>query len=711
MVVGLAEPLSHGIPRTGKLPGRMHQSFGRTRAVLGLLLLLASFEASAAGVTLNLEGADIGALIATVSEITGKNFVVDPRVKGKVTVISAQPMGKNEIYQVFLSILQTHGFAAIPSGPVVKIVPDANARQISAQPLPGDVDLEGDAVATRVIRLENVNAAQLVPLLRPLVPQEGHLAAYPSTNTLIISDRTANIGRLLEIVRRVDQATDNSVDVIRLRYASASEIVKILTALEQKPQAGDAPRPPVVLSADERTNSLLVSGDAASRLRIRTLAAHLDTPVEATGNTQVIYLRYAKAKDLVPVLTGVSDHAASADARALVAATTPTGGGSGRKDLTVVAEERSNALVVTAPPLAMQTIRAVVRQLDIRRAQVQVEAIIAEISPSRAAELGVQWRTGIPGTGSFGGFRTPPGSRFSNVDDTDTARLPGGLTLGYMEGGNLRFLLRAIAEDGTSNVLSTPTLVTLDNEEAEIVVGQNVPFVTGSYTTNTSGGGNIGGITGNPFQTYQRQDVGVLLKVKPQINEGDAIRLEVKQEVSSVIPGTSGETLQLNKRSLDTKVMVDDGQILVLGGLIEDKLSESIAKVPLLGDIPILGTLFRDRRLSSQKVNLMVFLKPTILRNAADGTLVSSAKYSHLRTQQESYQPKETWLIPNLKREVLPPWPADPVGGAAGGGAVDGPAPETVSDPAPTPTLKKDRPKKGREGGERVEPFSFPWES
>ncbi|MCU0935318.1 MAG: type II secretion system secretin GspD [Gammaproteobacteria bacterium] len=668
------------------------------------MLLLSALEAGAAGVTLNLEGADIGALIATVSEITGKNFVVDPRVKGKVTVISSQPMGKEEVYQVFLSILQTHGFAAIPSGPVVKVVPDANARQISAQPLQGEVDPEGDAVTTRVIRLDNVNAAQLVPLLRPLVPQEGHLAAYPSTNTLIISDRSANIRRLLEIVRRVDQATDSNVDVIRLRHASAAEIVKILTALEQKPQAGEAPRPPAVLSADERTNTLLISGDAPSRLRLRTLAAHLDTPVEATGNTQVIYLRYAKAKELVPVLTGVSDQTANADARALAAATTPAGGGGGRKDLTVVAEERSNALVITAPPSAMQTIRAVIRQLDIRRAQVQVEAIIAEISPNRAAELGVQWRTGIPGTGSFAGFRTPSGSRFPNIDETDTAKLAGGLSLGYMEGGNLRFLLRAIAEDGTSNVLSTPTLVTLDNEEAEIVVGQNVPFVTGSYTTSTGGGGTVGGISGNPFQTFQRQDVGILLKVKPQINEGDAIRMEVKQEVSSVIPGTSGETLQLNKRSVDTKVMVDDGQILVLGGLIEDKLSESIAKVPLLGDIPILGTLFRDRRISNEKVNLMVFLKPTILRNAADGTMVSSAKYSHLRAQQESYQPKETWLIPNLKREVLPPWPADQGGGPTGGGGVVGPAPEPapVSEPAP---------EKGREVGEPVAPFSFPWES
>jgi general secretion pathway protein D len=238
------------------------------RAALAALLLLAALPAGATGVTLNLEGADIGALIATVSEITGKNFVVDPRVKGKVTVVSSQPMGKEEVYRVFLSILQTHGFAAIPSGPVVKIVPDANARQISAQPLPGEVDLEGDAVTTRVIRLENVNAAQLVPLLRPLVPQEGHLAAYPSTNTLIVSDRSSNIRRLLEIVRRVDQATDSDVDVIRLRHASAAEIVKILTALEQKPQAGEAPRPPAVLSADERTNTLLISGDAPSRLRL-----------------------------------------------------------------------------------------------------------------------------------------------------------------------------------------------------------------------------------------------------------------------------------------------------------------------------------------------------------------------------------------------------------------------------------------------------------
>ena len=668
-------------------PGRRPPA--AARAIVAGLLLLASSGLAAAGVTLNLEGADIGALIATVSEITGKSFIVDPRVKGKVTVVSTQPMDKDQVWQVFLSVLQTHGFSAIPSGAVVKIVPDANARQAGPFPLPRETEGEGDVVTTRVIHLEHVNASQLVPLLRPLVPQEGHLAAYPATNTLIITDRASNVRRLLDIVRRVDQASDSEVEVIRLRHASAAEIVRILTALEQKPQAGEAPRQAAVISADERTNSILVSGDPVTRLRLRTLATHLDTPLETTGNTHVIYLRYAQAKDLVSVLTGLGDQGGSADRKALAPSAGPGGaapslGGGAGPGVTVVAEERSNALVITAPPAQLETLRGVIRQLDIRRAQVLVEAIIAEVSPSQAARLGIQWRTGIPNVGTFGRFQTRPGSDLPNFDETDVKKLTGGLSLGYMMGGNLQAILRAVADDSNSNVLSTPTLVTMDNEEAEIIVGQNVPIVTGTFTTSTGGGG-VDTPSGNPFQTFQRQDVGILLKVKPQINEGDAVRLNIKQEVSNVIPGTSGTDLQISKRSVDTKVMVDDGQILVLGGLIEDKLSESVVKVPLLGDIPILGAAFRDKQLNSTKINLMIFLKPTILRGSADGTLVSSAKYAYLRAQQEAYQPEGTWIIPGLKREVLPPWP--------GTEPVD-PTPPAAEEPERAPA-----------------PFTFPWES
>jgi general secretion pathway protein D len=439
-----------------------------------------------------------------------------------------------------------------------------------------------------------------------------------------------------------------------------------------------------VLSADERTNSVLLSGDKPTRLRLRTLIAHLDTPIEATGNTHVVYLRYAKAKELASVLTGVAEQATG-----LAAPRPGTPGGAaagGRTDVNIQADERSNALVITGQLDVVESIKGVIRQLDIRRAQVLVEAIIAEVSPSRAAELGIQWQTDLGiSTGAFGRFSTPSGSRLGSINEGEkpVESLRGGLALGYLEGGSLRVLLRAIAEDKSSNVLSTPNLVTMDNEEAEIIVGQNVPFVTGQYTSAAT-------TPDNPFQTIQRQDVGIILKVKPQINEGDAVRLDIKQEVSSVIPGTTGSNLSTNKRSIDTKVMVDDGQVLVLGGLIEDKLSENIAKVPLLGDVPVLGALFRSRQLTSDKINLMVFLKPTILRTPADGTLVSSAKYSLLRAQQQAYQPQGVEIIPRLKREVLPPWPGDSTGAVPPESAA--PAPE----PEPTEASH--------------EPFRFPWE-
>jgi general secretion pathway protein D len=414
---------------------------------------------------------------------------------------------------------------------------------------------------------------------------------------------------------------------------------------------------------------VLLSGDRSTRLRLRTLVTHLDTPIESTGNTQVIYLRYAKAKDLVSVLTGLGEGpgqgAAGGGGGGLAPAGVPAPGGGpvGGQEFSVVAEERTNALVITAPPSTLETLRSVIRQLDIRRAQVLVEAIIAEVSPAKSAQLGIQWQTDLSiNTGGFARFTSPSGNASIGEDPIDELR--GGLALGYLHKGDLRMLLRAVAQDGNSNVLSTPTLVTMDNEEAEIIVGQNVPFVTGTYTTSTGG---TTGVTGNPFQTVQRQDVGIILKVKPQINEGDAIRLDIKQEVSSVIETASAGAAAAaasqgpttSKRSIDTKVMVDDGQVLVLGGLIEDKLRESVTKVPLLGDIPLLGNLFKDRVLSNDKINLMVFLKPTILRDREDGNLVSRAKYTHLREQQAANKPGGMWLVPGAKQEVLPPWPED----------------------------------------------------
>ncbi len=654
------------------------------RPILGVLLLgsLLALTATAAPVTLNLKDADINALVESMSVLTGKNFIVDPRVKGRVTIVSSKPMDEKELYEVFLAVLGVHGFAAVPSGNVIKIVPAAGAKQESIPTVDRQRGVEPDQIVTRIIQVQNVSAAQIVPILRPLIPPQGHLAAYTPTNVLIISDSAANVERIASIISRVDLASNEEVEIVPLRHASATEIVRVLTALEQGKARNDpaaAIGTPARMVADERTNSILLSGDKASRLRLRTLISHLDTPVDSGGNTQVVYLRYAKAKDLVTVLQGVSKNLSNEATRNAPmpgqAQGAPPGGGvssgGGASLVDIQADEATNSLVITAPPELIRSLRAVIAQLDVRRAQVLVEAVIAEISAEKTAELGVQW--GVGGNNAIGFTNFDAGaSSLSNVlglarqldtglsdgefPDLSNASIPQGLQLG-VGGGDFGALISALAKDADTNVLSTPTIVTLDNEAAEIVVGQNVPFVTGSYTTSTSSGSNGDTQVGNPFQTIQRQDVGITLKVKPQINEGNAVKLEIAQEVSNVVASanaaTQGPTTQ--KRAIKTNVLVEDGQILVLGGLMDDQLNESAQKVPLLGDVPLLGNLFRYRNTSKTKRNLMVFLHPIILRDPTQGTLYTSSKYSYIREQQLAAREKGISLLPDVQSPTLKP--------------------------------------------------------
>lgn len=618
-------------------------------------------------VTLNLKDADIGALISTVAEITGKNFIVDPRVKAKVTVISSKPMNKDEVYQVFLSILDVHGFAVVPSGGVLKIIPDINAKQSAIPTLPDSRVAGTDMVATQIIPIHNVSAAQLVPILRPLVPQQGHLAAYPATNTLIISDRVSNIERLVKIIHRIDQAGDNDVEVVPLQHASAADVARILVSLS-KPgpgEAGTGAGSPNFI-ADERTNSILMSGDKSMRLAMRAIIAHLDTPMENTGNTRVIYLRYAKAKDLVAVLKGVGTSQGKGPPGVPGAAAAVAAGG---QQFDVQADEATNSVVITASPDIMRSLEEVIHQLDIRRAQVLVEAVIAEVSSNKAKDLGVQWVFDNAGNGkgpigiinfSQGGasISSLAATALGASSGTTTAppSVPDGATLGVgrfnKEGFSFAALLHALSTDGATNILSTPTLVTLDNEEAEIVIGQNVPFITGSFA-NTGTAGSTGAVT-NPFQTIQRQDVGLTLKIKPQINEGDAIKLDINQEVSSLSPSVSGAAdLVTNKRSIKTSVLVDDGRLVVLGGLIEDNLQEKVAKVPLLGDIPLLGALFRDKNTTKTKTNLMVFIHPVILRDEALAAQYTTSKYNYVREKQIERQKQGVMLMPEEKQPEM----------------------------------------------------------
>ena len=631
--------------------------------------------------TLNLKNTDIQSLIATVSKQTGRNFVVDPRVKAKVTVISTDPVSAEGLYEVFLSVLQVHGYSAVPAGDLIKIVPDVTAKQ-GPVPILGDDEDSSDQLVTQVVKVINVPAAQLVPILRPMVPQQGHLAAYAATNSLIITDRSSNIQRLTAIIDRIDVPDNEEIEVVRLNHAAAAEIVGTLTSLQRNKLGGAQGPGAVQLVADDRTNSVLISGDRAARVRIRGLIAHLDTPIESGGNTRVVYLKYANAEDMVSILQGVSQGqakvgATTADAVGGVTTTTPqpvtpaaqqaavqqnpnaaataaqnlatqnavrarSSTDLGTSNVDIQADANTNSLIITAPADEMQNILAVIRQLDIRRAQVLVEAVIAEISEDNTREFGINFlidgsAKDVPvGYSNLGGATEGAlgiGAAVSNGSLPSSLGSGISLALGRFGSGEIDFgfLVRAIASDADNNILSTPSLMTLDNEEAEIVVGSNVPFVTGQQLSANND---------NPFQTIERQDIGLTLKVKPQINEGNTIKMELEQEVSDVNTTslTGAADIITSKRSIKTTVLVEDGQTLVLGGLIDDQITDVEEKVPLLGDIPVLGNLFRYRSTQKSKQNLLIFLHPVIMRDSDTANQYSNSKYNFLRSQQTIYR-------------------------------------------------------------------------
>lgn len=624
--------------------------------VAGVLLSLISVfwqAAIAESMTLNLRDADISEVIGTVSEMTGKNFIVDPRVKGRVTVISSKPMDEDELYQVFLSILNVHGFAAVPAGDAIKILPAVNAKQ-DAQVLFGG---EGDESVTRLIPVQNTEAAQLVPVLRPLLPQEGHLAAYTPTNVLIVSSSAANVDKVVRMVRQIDQAKDADIELVPLEHASATELERILGALQSQAQGANqrAGSPAAQVIADERTNSLILSGEKAARQNLKRVINRLDVPTDSGGNTRVIYLHYAKATELAEVLSGVGE---SLVAEKQGGRKGGAAGAAGVGSLNIRADESTNSLVIHAPPELMRELEDVVRKLDVRRAQVIVKAAIAEVSTDTSRQLGVMW--GYDGSSEdkpvglvdFNGI----GAGIASAVELGTAPPSlDGLTLGIADtlssGAQFGALIRALGGDARNNILATPSLVTMDNEEAEITVGQNVPFVTGSYTSTAEGGST----PSNPFQTIQRQDVGLTLKITPQINEGNSVRMKVQQEVSSLATSSAAASdLITDKRALETTVMVDDGQVLVLGGLLNDELMQEEQKVPLLGDIPILGWLFRYQSNKKVQRDLMVFLHPRILRTGAHSNALSSSKYSYIRATQLASREEGVSLMSDDVMPLLP---------------------------------------------------------
>jgi general secretion pathway protein D len=574
-------------------------------------------------------------------------------------------MSPDAFYQAFLSILEVHGYVAVPAGDLIKIVPDANARQVPGTDLPSGRLAGSDEIVTQVVSVRNVGAAQLVPILRPLIPQYGHLAAHQASNMLIISDRAANVQRLLKIIQRIDTGADADIEVIPLQFAAAGEVVRVVTALQQAAGGGDTGKP-LGLVADDRTNSVLISGDPASRLRLRALISHLDTPLEDGGNTQVIYLRYADAEDLATRL------------KEQVSAGAVTGGAQGQgqggsaarsEDVVIWADPGTNALVITAPAEIMRSLKTVIDRLDIRRAQVLIEAVIAEVAYNKAAELGVSFAVDGTDDGNAVGL-----TRFSSAVDIPTlaagvgagddsslgqalSAIPQGITLGLgrfgSSGTNWAVILRALLSDSDTNVLSTPSIVTMDNEEAEIKVGQEVPFLTGQFTNTGAAQGSV-----NPFQTIERKDVGLTLKVTPQINEGDAVVMEVALETSNLSRSGVGGAVDLitNQRSITQKVLIENGAILVLGGLVSDDLIQTEQKVPLLGDIPLLGALFRSQSATNEKRTLMVFLRPVIMRDGAQATIETNAKYNIMREAQRGAGDRSSqFLNENVPTPKMPP--------------------------------------------------------
>jgi general secretion pathway protein D len=658
--------------------------------------------------TLNFEDADISAVIATVSEITGRNFIVDPRVKGKVTVLSPTPLSPDGVYQAFLSILQVHGFAAVTVGGITKIVPDTDAKQegidYSRGGRAGD-----DEIVTRVIQVDNVSATQLVPILRPLIPQYGHLAAYNSSNSLIISDRASNVARIESLVRRIDQTTDRDIEAVKLEYATAAEVVRLVSSLYQEAKKTDPTAAQANVVADERTNSILISGDKSQRLEVRALIAQLDTQTDQEGNTQVIYLRFAKAEELAPVLEGYaaqsttkSSSSGSSGTLGVVnaaAATSPAStssysyAGNSDNPYRIIPEPGTNALVITAPPKAMRALRSVIEQLDIRRAQVLVEAVIAEVSESKSRQLGID--TALFKEGKIAAANILDKDTLSAIATAVAGGTPAGIlkqggTLvgaGERNGTSFGLIIHALAGDGKTNILSTPSIVTLDNEEAEISVGQEVPFLTGSFS-NTSTNGAV-----NPFQTIERKDVGLTLKITPQINEGDNVQLKISQEVSSIAAGVTGATdLVTNKRTLNTSVIVGSGDVLVLGGLIDDNVVENKTQVPVLGSIPIIGELFKNRNVTKDKRNLMIFIRPSVLRSRDSADYYTRKKYDYVRDLEQESQRRGVPMMGKDQIPVAPPYdrllmdqpPPSPSFPPTGAGKLVTPAP-SQPEPAAAP--------------------------
>ena len=672
--------------------------FAIASLVLSLLPGLATGQET---VKLDFVNADIEAVVKAIGEMTGRTFVLDPKVRGTVNVVSGKPIPKNLVYPMLQSALRAQGFVTVDGPGFIKIVPEAEGKTNPTPVIRGTMSARGDQLVTQVYTLRNESAAQLVNILRPLITPNNTIAAYASTNSLIITDYADNLRRIERIIESIDNAAGAEPVIVPVRNASAMDLAQTLNRILAEPSSNVAtsaaePSQRVLIFGDPRSNSILLRSENPLRIaRVRALIEQLDTPTSKTGNVHILYLKNADAtkvaQTLRAVMTGESSAPPASSSPFAGPAMTPLGASAAASaalaqpatvaspfqpsspapiasasGVTIQADTTNNALIINAPEPIYNNLRAVVELLDVRRAQVFVEVLIVEVTAERAAEFGIQWQLleGLnrSSTQVIGG--TNFGARGSGQNIIDTAINIGsagqGLNLGIVRGqvfipgigtiANLGFLARALESDVNANILSTPNLLTLDNEAATVVVGQNVPFITGQYAqTGTQ-------TTPTPFQTIERRDVGLTLKVKPQITEGGTVRLSIFQEVSSVqeltINNAAGPVT--NKRSLESNVLVDDGQIIVLGGLLQDGYSNGQDKVPFLGDVPVFGNLFRYDSRKRTKTNLMVFMRPTVIRDTTAARGLTTDRYDYVIGVQKSTTPETRWFWPDTSVPELP---------------------------------------------------------
>jgi general secretion pathway protein D len=622
-------------------------------------------------VTLKFVNAEIDGVVRAIGSYTGRTFVVDPRVKGTINLVSDKPLSREQALSALTSALRLQGFAIVEVGNVSRVVLEADAKFQggAVQGARPDVALRGDDMQTRVFRLKYESVANLVPVVRPLVPPNNPVTAYPSSNTLVVTDYGDNLRRIYNLIAALDRPPPTDTQVIALKNAIASDLAVIVMRVMEQAGSAQDPAQKVAVMADPVTNSLIVRSANVTALRdVQHLVERLDQPSPPGQGVYVVPLKNMQATELAKTLSAVKLNDPIGGQRVSVpGAAAPVGQPA---TPTIVADAATNSLIITASDAAYRQLRAVLDRLDVRRAQVFIEALLVEVSGDQAAEFGVQWQTGLGGYGNRNQTTVAGGTNFGSSGQNiisaaqNPASVGRGLNIGIIKGTvtipgvgqivNLNVLARALESRTKSNILSTPNIFTLDNEEAKLVVGQNVPFITGQFVSQA------GGATVTPFQTIERRDVGLTIRVKPQISEGGTIRLSIYQEVSSVFDSQNPAGVVTNKRSLDTNVLVDDGGIVVLGGLLQEQLDSGTEKVPLLGDIPGLGYLFRYDTRKKQKTNLMLFLRPIAIRDETAARVLAADRYDYMRRLEEGAQSAPHFALPKLEGPVMPAlaeWP------------------------------------------------------